>query len=150
MLCYRCSSASSRFLIRGVELSVWVNGLQVAIGLLLLSITAATSLSEERVRGSVDLIITPLATWDIVGSASGWEFSECSAASVLPTCMIGVIAWETDSGPWYAVGMCVYMLCVGAAVTSLGLVLATRFSRLGWAVGATVILYVLVTVGWFF
>ncbi len=34
--------------------AAWVNGLQVAIGLLLLSVTAATSLAEERVRGSLD------------------------------------------------------------------------------------------------
>ena len=40
--------------------------------------------------------------------------------------------------------------CAGAAVTSLGLAMATWFSRPGRAVGVTVTLYVLVTVGWFF
>ena len=34
--------------------------------------------------------------------------------------------------------MFVYVLCAGAAITSLGLALATRFSRVGWAVGTTV------------
>ena len=70
--------------------------------------------------------------------------------AILPTFMIGVLAYETDAGPWWAVGMCVYVLCAGAAVTSLGLALATRFPRVGQAVGATVSLYVVFTVGWFF
>ena len=36
----------------------WVNALQVSIGLLFLSVTAATSLAEERVRGSLDVLMT--------------------------------------------------------------------------------------------
>ena len=44
-----------------------VNGFQVAVGLLLLSVTAATSLAEERARGSLDLLLsTPLSTRQIV------------------------------------------------------------------------------------
>jgi hypothetical protein len=46
--------------------------------------------------------------------------------------------------------MFVYMLCAGAALTGLGLLMATWFSRLGRAVGVTVAVYVLVTVGWIF
>jgi hypothetical protein len=38
--------------------------------------------------------------------------------------------------------MCVYVLCAGAAITSLGLALATRVSQPGWAVGGTVSVYV--------
>jgi ABC-type transport system involved in multi-copper enzyme maturation permease subunit len=44
-----------------------VNAWQVSIGLLLLSVSAATSLAEERDRGSLDVIMTtPLTTREIV------------------------------------------------------------------------------------
>ncbi len=130
---------------------VFINGFQVAIGFLLLSVSAATPLAEERVRGSLDLLMsTSLSTREIVLGKWLGVFRTVPLLAILPTSMIGVLAWETDSGPWWAVGMCVYVLCTGAAITSLGLALATRLSRQGWAVGATVSVYVLVTVGWFF
>jgi hypothetical protein len=43
-----------------------------------------------------------------------------------------------------------YVIGCGAAVTSLGLALATWCPRLGRAVGLTVAAYVLATVGWMF
>ena len=51
----------------GGEFGPMVNALQVAIGLLLLSVWSATSLAEERARGSLDLLMcTPLSTRQIV------------------------------------------------------------------------------------
>ena len=44
--------------------------------------------------------------------------------------------------------MIAFVLCAGAAITSLGLAMATRFSRVGRAIGMTVTVYVLVTVAW--
>ncbi len=135
----------------GGRAPVFINGFQVAIGFLLLSVSAATPLAEERVRGSLDLLMsTALSTREIVLGKWLGVFRTVPLLAVLPTSMIGVLAYETDSGPWWAVGMCVYVLCAGAAITSLGLALATRLSRQGGAVGATVSVYVLVTVGWFF
>ncbi len=46
--------------------------------------------------------------------------------------------------------MALYVLAIGAAVSSLGVALATWCTRLGRAVGLTVTAYVLVTVGWMF
>ena len=44
-----------------------MNGFQVAVGLLLLSVGAATSLAEERVRGSLDVLLsTPMSTRSIL------------------------------------------------------------------------------------
>jgi hypothetical protein len=43
-----------------------------------------------------------------------------------------------------------YVTACGAAVTSLGLAMATWCSRLGRAVGLTVAAYVVMTVGWMF
>ena len=43
------------------------NGFQAGIGLLLLSVSAATALAEERVRGNLDILLaTPLSTRSIV------------------------------------------------------------------------------------
>ena len=44
--------------------------------------------------------------------------------------------------------MIAFVLCAGAAITSLGLAMATRFSRVGRAIGMTVSVYVLVAVAW--
>ncbi len=49
-----------------------------------------------------------------------------------------------------AILMIAYVLSAGAAITSLGLAVATRYSRLGPAVATTVSVYVLITVGWLF
>jgi ABC-type transport system involved in multi-copper enzyme maturation permease subunit len=131
--------------------ALFVNGLQVAVGLLFLSVTASTSLAEERVRGSLDLLMsTSLSTREIVLGKWLGAFRVVPLLAILPTFVCGVLAYQSDGGPWWAVGMFVYMLCAGAAVTSLGLAMATWFSRPARAVGVTVTLYVLVTVGWFF
>src|SRR5262249_25767504 len=45
------------------EMGAVIGGVQVSAGLLLLSISAATSLAEERRRGSLDVLLaTPLST----------------------------------------------------------------------------------------
>ena len=135
----------------GGRSAIFVNGLQVAIGLLLLSVTAATSLAEERVRGSLDLLMsTSLSTREIVLGKWLGVYRTVPLLAILPTFVIGTLSFERDAGPWWAVRMFIYVLCAGAAVTSLGLALATRLSRLGQAVGTTVSLYVVFTVGWFF
>jgi ABC-type transport system involved in multi-copper enzyme maturation permease subunit len=131
--------------------AAFVNGFQVAIGLLLLSVTAATSLAEERVRGSLDLLMsTSLSTREILLGKWLGVYRAVPLLAILPTALVGTLAYEMDAGLGPPAKMCVYMLCAGAAITSLGLAMATRFSRLGHAVGMTVSLYFLITVGWFF
>jgi ABC-type transport system involved in multi-copper enzyme maturation permease subunit len=131
--------------------AIFVNGLQVVVGLLFLSVTASTSLAEERVRGSLDLLLsTSLSTREIVLGKWFGAYRAVPLLAILPTYLCAMLAYEPGSGPWWAVGMFVYMLCAGAAVTSLGLAMATWFSRPGRAVGVTVTLYVLVAVGWLF
>jgi hypothetical protein len=46
--------------------------------------------------------------------------------------------------------MVAFVLAAGAAITSLGLAMATWCPRLGRAVGLTVSLYLLLTIGWLF
>ena len=62
-----------------------VNGLQVGAGLLLLSVSAATSLAEERERGSLDVLMaTPLPTRAIVWGKWWGAFRAVPPLAVLP------------------------------------------------------------------
>ena len=133
------------------DVAAWVNGLQVSVGLLLLSVTAATSLAEERVRGSLDVLMTTtLSTRQIVLGKWLGTYRVVPPMAILPALVV-FSSGEGDAKLWPGVVlMLAYVLSAGAAVTSLGLAMATRYSRLGRAVGTTVALYVLITVGWLF
>lgn len=132
-------------------LAVFVNGLQVSVGLLILGVTASTSLAEERVRGSLDVLMTtPMTTRQIVFGKWLGSFRAAPLLAVLPC---AVVLGCGRGGAWRWAGaalMAVYVVGCGAAVTSLGLASATWCPRLGRAVGLTVAAYVLVTVGWLF
>ena len=70
---------------RGRELGAVINGVQVAAGLLLLSVSAATSLAEERQRGSLDVLLaTPLSTRSIVWGKWWGAFRGVPPLLVLP------------------------------------------------------------------
>jgi ABC-type transport system involved in multi-copper enzyme maturation permease subunit len=132
-------------------LAAWVNGLQVSIGLLLLAVTASTSLAEERVRGSLDVLMaTPLSTREIVTGKWLGTFRLVPLLAVLPGLVVAsAFLRRWDAWPGALLLVC-FVICCGAAVTGLGLAMATWCSRPGRAVGLTVTLYVLVTVGWMF
>ena len=129
----------------------WVNGLQVSIGMLLLSVTAATSLSEERVRGSLDVLMaTTLSTREIVLGKWLGTFRLVPSLAVLP---VLVIIFSDPAKPHYVPTVLMTLIFVficGAAITGLGLAMATWCPRLGRAVALTVSAYVLVAVGWMF
>ena len=128
----------------------WVNALQVSISLLFLSVVAATSLAEERVRGSLDVLMTtPLETWEIVIGKWLGTFRLVPPLAILPVLVVFGAAhpqlrWQA------AIEMAAFVLCAGATITGLGLGMATWCPRLGRAVGLTVSVYLLVTVGWLF
>ena len=74
---------------RATHSMAWVNGLQVAIGMLLLSVTAATSLSEERARGSLDVLMTtPLSTREIVLGKWSGTFRRVPSMAILPVIVV--------------------------------------------------------------
>jgi ABC-type transport system involved in multi-copper enzyme maturation permease subunit len=136
---------------RNTNAMAWVNGFQVSIGMLMLSVTAATSLAEERVRGSLDVLMaTPLPTRDIVLGKWLGTFRLVPLLAVLPT-MVVIFG---DASKWFFVPTVfltlVFVFTCGAAITGLGLLMATWCSRLGRAVALTVSCYVLVAVGGLF
>ena len=74
-----------------------MNGFQVAVGLLLLSVTAATSLAEERAHGSLDLLLsTPLSTWQIVVGKWLGAFRVVPMLVILPALLISVEIYVAD------------------------------------------------------
>ena len=82
----------------GIWMAVRVNAGQVAIGLLLLSVTTAAGLHEERVHGSLDVLLaTPLPTATIVRGKWRWAFRRVPLLALLPTVMTLLL---TAVGRW--------------------------------------------------
>ena len=152
LLCGGFSLYSIRLMIDGQrfgrELGLVVNALQVAFGLLMLSASAATSLAEERQRGSLDVLLsTPLPTRSIVWGKWWGTFRSVPRLLILPSLL--TFALSTYTGHLWGVAlMAALILAYGAAITSLGLALATWMPRMGHAVGTTVGLYTMMCTGW--
>jgi len=129
--------------------AAWVNGLQLSAAFLLLSVSAATTLAEERQRGSLDvLLVTPLPTRAIVLGKWLGTFRTVPILTILPVAVAAAICTARRS--WWLVLIAAFTLALGAAITSLGLAVATWVPRFGRALALTVSAYVLVAVGWLF
>jgi len=129
-------------------MAAFTTGMQVSVGLLLVSVSAVTALSEERVRGTLDLLMaTPLKTKEIVWGKWRGAFRIVPWLAALPVVNVFILAAGT--GRWFSIPFMVALVfSYGAAVTSLGLALATWIKRLGRATAASAAAYALVTVGW--
>ncbi len=187
----------------------FVNAFVYSIGLLLVSVTSVTALFEERVRGSLDVLMTtPLSTASIVYGKWWGVFRSAILVTMLPLgSAVLLAAFQLPDSFAFLAGLCVIllpvgmalalavsliigrrktravapglalvlvliffatffvgtvlsnpknlvvllltflMLAYGAAVTSLGLALATWVKRFGMAIGLSVAAYVLVTGG---
>ena len=121
---------------------------QVGIGLLLLSVSAATSLAEERVRGSLDILLsTPLSTSSILVGKWWGAFRLAPNVIFWPALLAGILVF--DSGSWFGyVLLLALVTAYSMAIASLGLALATWVSRLGRAVAICVSVYVGFSIGW--
>jgi ABC-type transport system involved in multi-copper enzyme maturation permease subunit len=132
------------------NLAAFVNGFQFSIGLLLVSVTAVASLFEERVNGSLDVLLaTPLPTTDIVWGKWVASYRGALQVTLLPmllACGVYMQQMPLDNAGMVAL-LLALMLAYGALVTSLGLALATWVPRFGVAVGLTVTIYVLLAAG---
>jgi ABC-type transport system involved in multi-copper enzyme maturation permease subunit len=129
-----------------VEMGAVVAALQVGAGLLLLSVSAATSLAEERQRGSLDVLLaTPLPTRSIVLGKWLGAFRGVPLLVIWPVCIAAALATQSGFflGPVLIAGL---ILAYGAAINSLGLALATWLPQMGRAIGLTAGLYVVVLI----
>jgi ABC-type transport system involved in multi-copper enzyme maturation permease subunit len=143
------------------------NMFQVAIGLLFLSVMAPTAFSEERVRGSLDVLMsTPLSTASIVLGKWWGTFRVVPKLAFLPALGSGFFAFvlpEIQAGGFgiWRVDMRIdtvdrvmvgvlpilWIFAHGAMITSLGLALATWFKRPARALTLSVVYYIAITVG---
>jgi ABC-type transport system involved in multi-copper enzyme maturation permease subunit len=130
------------------DMIAFMCGFQVAVGLLLLSVGAATSLAEERVRGGLDVLLsTPISTRSILAGKWWGSFRRVLHVAVWPLVMVIVPAYEHGSWAAYLALLGLLLSCC-AAITSLGLAAATWVDRPGRAVALCVAVYVLVVIGW--
>jgi ABC-type transport system involved in multi-copper enzyme maturation permease subunit len=129
------------------ELPAVISGFQASIGLLLLSVTSATSLAEERSRGSLDVVLaSPLPTSSIVWGKWWGAYRSVLILAILPTLVASLLA--TNSGRWIGPLLILGLfLAYGAAITSLGLALATWIANLGRVLALCVAAVVGMTVG---
>ncbi len=132
----------------GRELGAGVNGLQAGAGLLLLSASAATSLAEERQRGGLDVLMaTPLSTREIVWGK--WRGAFRGVPPLLAPTLALAAALAAHTGRYWGVALlAALILAQGAAITSLGLALATWTPRMGHAAALTVGLYTTMSIAW--
>jgi hypothetical protein len=120
------------------ELNAW----NVSFGLLMLTISAATALSEERDRGSLDVILaTPLSTGTILLGKWWGTFALVPRLAILPVWVGAGMTLISGQvlGLMLMIGL---ILAYAASITSLGLAVATWESRPGRAVAYAVIVYV--------
>ncbi len=115
-----------------------MNLFQVGVGLLLLAVSAATSLVEERVRGSLDILLsTPISTRSVVQGKWLGAFRTVPQLLFAPALTTFFLACE--SGRWFSyLNFLGLLLAFSALVVSLGLALATWQSRLERAVALCV------------
>src|SRR5262249_33880480 len=116
--------------------------------LLLVSVASVTSLAEERVRGTLDLLLaTTLPTSSIVLGKWLGVFRSVILLTILPGIVTSFIAIQNNFWPG-AVLMVGLILAYGAAVTSLGVAFAPWNHRAGRAFVFNVMIYVAIPAGW--
>jgi hypothetical protein len=142
--------------------------LQVTFGFLMVSATAPTVLAEERVRGSLDVLLaTPLATRSIVVGKWWGVYRRVLLLAPIPLYVLILTAATVAGTPKIPAGRLVSspvplmpwerflapllasadFLSSGALLVSLGVALATWIRRLGRAVAFNVIAFFMLAIG---
>ncbi|KAJ3056579.1 hypothetical protein HK102_011176 [Quaeritorhiza haematococci] len=131
-----------------LEFGLGANLFVIVVGLLLLSVRASTSLSEERIRGSLDVLLTtPITTPEIVAGKWWGVFRSTGVVFYLPIAA-GFLRC-LQYGRWVNLALFFALLATYAAiVTSVGLAIAVWVSRQGRAAGLCVGAYVAACFGW--
>jgi ABC-type transport system involved in multi-copper enzyme maturation permease subunit len=144
--------------------------LQGFFGFLMVAATSPTVLAEERTRGSLDVLMsTPLSTRSIVNAKWWGAFRIVLMLAILPTFVAVFLAFTSPDLPSYASAMksdrpavplnlfdriiapifcLVDLLVSGALIVSVGVLIATWIPRVGRAVGTSVVIFMLIGVGW--
>ena len=131
-----------------VDFIATLNVFQVGVGLLLLSVSAVTSLAEEQVRGNLDVLLTtPLSTRSIL--VGKWVGAFRTVPQLLFAPALTSLLLVCDSGRWIKCLLFLALLVAySAMIVSMGLALATWLSRQGRATASCVAGYVALSIGW--
>jgi ABC-type transport system involved in multi-copper enzyme maturation permease subunit len=120
------------------DMAAVISGLLATASLLLLCIPAATSLAEERQRGSLDVLLaTPLETRTILWGKWWGAFRGALIVSIVPALVAYGLSLSHRGFPFAPLLVPGYILSFAAMLASLGLLLAIRLPRMGAAVGVT-------------
>ena len=153
--------------LRGGGWTIGVNALGVVFGLLFLSTSAPSALSEERVQGSLDvLLVTPLSTRTIVLGKWWGIFRIVPRLALLPALGAVVFAFSvpetipifpgrarevppvtTVERMFAAFFPIAWIFAHGAAVSSVGLAVATWIAKPGRAITLSVAFYLAALIG---
>ena len=128
-----------------------LNAFQVTIGLLFLAASAGTVLSEERVRGSLDVLLsTPLTTRSIVWGKWYGAFRRTPWLAFWPALVASPMLPPNPRDWVVALAYMIPMIIIlqGAALAGLGLAMATWISRTGRAVTWTISALIASVIGW--
>ena len=142
----------------------------VSAGLLMVAVTAPTSLTEERTRGSLDVLMsTPLTTRSIVVGKWRGAFRHVPWLAAFASLQIALFVYlcpERGSGPvrmmpgwftypltfqdrFYALTLpAAQILAAGALFSSLGVFVGVVVAKPGRAIAWNVSAYFVVTAGW--
>jgi ABC-type transport system involved in multi-copper enzyme maturation permease subunit len=117
------------------------------LGLLLLTISAGSSIADDRESGDMDLLlVTPLRARDIVCGTWWASFRVVPVLALLAA--LGAAGPARVDGRWTPVTLAfVYVFCCGTAICSLGVAMATWTRKPAQAVAHTVLLYLAVAIG---
>lgn len=135
---------------RGNEMNAFINAFMVSVGLLFASVLSVTALTDERIRGSLDVLLTtPLSSTKIVWGKWWGAYRTVIILAILPSVIFffGCITVGRVQMAW---AMPMLVLSYGAAFTSLGLALAVWIRKPGRALALSVVFYVLSNVVWIF
>jgi ABC-type transport system involved in multi-copper enzyme maturation permease subunit len=140
------------------------SALQVAFGLMMIAAIAPLSLSEERERGSLDLLsATPLSSWAIVG-AKWWGVFRIVPFLALAPVIVGLAFatahWANPAATWLgarelhglgsrlsgAALIGVTILAHGAALFTFGLAAGTWIRRPARAIAVSLCVYILAVI----
>jgi ABC-type transport system involved in multi-copper enzyme maturation permease subunit len=130
------------------DIAPGTSAFMVSIGLLMVSVTSATSLAEERAHGSLDLLMTtPLSSRAIVLGKWRGPLRVVPNLAILP----GVLAFAATRVDWlaaisFAALIASLVMAYGAVITSFGLAMATWQTRLQRAVACSVAAFLMATV----
>jgi ABC-type transport system involved in multi-copper enzyme maturation permease subunit len=126
----------------------YVVAFQVTISLPALLLAAVTAVVEERMHGSLDVLLTtPLSTHRIVLTKWWCAFRLLPVLLVLPAVVMIASVWP--QGLWKLAGwLGLYVLTAAAMWTSIGLGISIWTRRLGRAIAIATALYALVALTW--